>query len=29
MAQGGQGKQSHMSLSLALLLTNVANVNKP
>jgi hypothetical protein len=27
--QGGQGKDSHVSLLLALLTTNVANVNEP
>jgi len=29
VAQGGQGKYSHMSLLLALSPTNVANVNEP
>jgi hypothetical protein len=29
VTQGGQGKYSHVSLSLTVLLTNVANVNDP
>jgi hypothetical protein len=29
VTQGGQGKCSHVSLSLTVLLTNVANVNDP
>ncbi len=29
LAQGGQGKHSHLSLSPTVLLTNVTNVNDP